>query len=158
MSDLSNFSLWELFSLEVENQTTVLNENLLILEEFLRQVNRKDLTEISSQLENLMRAAHSIKGAAKIVRIETAVRIAHIMEDCFVGTINKTITLTNDQLDSLFNSIDILQQIGQNKDSEIDSWLIKNQTVISETMAKIGRILGRRQSDQEPPPTPIVVT
>jgi two-component system sensor histidine kinase and response regulator WspE len=158
MSDLSNFSLWELFSLEVENQTAVLNENLLILEDFLKQKNGRDLAEIASQLENLMRAAHSIKGAAKIVRVEKAVRIAHMMEDCFVGAMNKTITLTNEQIDSLFNSIDILQQIGQKKESEVTNWLTENEININEIMAKIGRILGRRQSDREPSPTPIMVT
>jgi len=32
---------------------------------------------------NLMRAAHSFKGAARIVNLLAAVRLAHAMEDCF---------------------------------------------------------------------------
>ena len=33
--------------------------------------------------EMLMRAAHSFKGAARIVNLQSAVRVAHAMEDCF---------------------------------------------------------------------------
>ena len=36
-------------------------------------------------LEALMRAAHSVKGAARIVGLEEAVQVAHVMEDCFVA-------------------------------------------------------------------------
>ena len=32
-----------------------------------------------------MRAAHSLKGAARIVGLDAAVRVAHAMEDCFVA-------------------------------------------------------------------------
>ena len=32
-----------------------------------------------------MRAAHSLKGAARIVGLDAAVRVAHAMEDCLVA-------------------------------------------------------------------------
>ena len=32
-----------------------------------------------------MRAAHSLKGAARIVGLTVGVRVAHAMEDCFVA-------------------------------------------------------------------------
>jgi len=32
-----------------------------------------------------MRAAHSLKGAARIVDLADGVRVAHAMEDCFVA-------------------------------------------------------------------------
>lgn len=142
----------ELFSLELENQTTVLNENLLTLETFIKHSKSSNLAGIASTLESLMRAVHSIKGAAKIVRIESAVRLAHIMEDCFVGATNQTLTFQEDHIDSLFQGIDILQRIGQLKELELETWLTENQSSLSEVMSKIGKILGRRKDDSEDPP------
>jgi two-component system sensor histidine kinase and response regulator WspE len=49
--DLSEFSMVELFQLEVENQSVVFTENLLALEQ-----NPTD----ASRLETLMRVAHSL--------------------------------------------------------------------------------------------------
>ena len=60
-NDLSNFSMLDLFRTEVENQVTILNDGLLSLE--------KDPAAIKV-LETLMRAAHSLKGAARIVQEE----------------------------------------------------------------------------------------
>ena len=45
------------------------------------------------QLESLMRAAHSIKGAAKIVGFDAAVQVSHHLEDCFVAAQRGQITL-----------------------------------------------------------------
>src|SRR5690606_29063154 len=69
--DMNDLPLIELFRMEAEGQLAVLTEGLLALE-------RGD----TSQLEALMRAAHSLKGAARIVGLDTAVRVAHAMEDC----------------------------------------------------------------------------
>ncbi len=74
--DLSLASMLELFRLEAENQTAVITAGLLELE-------RSPLS--GPQLEALMRAAHSLKGAAQIVDLEAAVSVAHAMEDCFVA-------------------------------------------------------------------------
>ncbi len=65
-------SLLELFQLETRTQVQVLNNGLLALEH--------DPTS-APQLEACMRAAHSLKGAARIVDLHPAVRIAHAMED-----------------------------------------------------------------------------
>ena len=57
-------SLLELFSLEAEAQTQVLSAGLLALE--------RDPT-LADQLESCMRAAHSLKGAARIVGVDAGV-------------------------------------------------------------------------------------
>ena len=36
-------------------------------------------------VEEMMRAAHSLKGAARIVGLEPAVKVAHALEDVFVA-------------------------------------------------------------------------
>ena len=69
MSDeLSNFSMLELFRLEVDNQAAILNEGLLALEHG---------NQSAQQLEALMRAAHSVKGAARMVGNDDGVLLAH---------------------------------------------------------------------------------
>ena len=73
--DLSQFSMMDLFRVEAETQIAVLNEGLLALENGAE----------ASQAESLMRAAHSLKGAARIVNLDLAVRLAHAMEDAFVA-------------------------------------------------------------------------
>ena len=74
---LLDSSMMELFRLEVEAQATLLNNGLLALE---------SQSHSAQELEALMRAAHSVKGAARIVGLDAAVQLAHVMEDCFVGS------------------------------------------------------------------------
>jgi len=71
-SHLGDFSLLGLFRVEAEAQTQTLNTSLLALE-------REPSSP--SHLESLMRAAHSLKGAARIVGVNAAVSVAHAMED-----------------------------------------------------------------------------
>jgi len=72
----NGFSMLELFRGEVQTQAGRLNDALLELE--------ADPTA-DATLEALMRAAHSIKGAAKMMDVEPAVVLAHAMEDLFVA-------------------------------------------------------------------------
>ena len=57
VEDLSNLSMMELFRVEAENQTAILTSGLLELERNSGAV---------ANLEKLMRAAHSLKGAARL--------------------------------------------------------------------------------------------
>jgi chemotaxis protein histidine kinase CheA len=95
-------ALLELFQAEMDAHIPVLNQGLLALEK--RQAG--DL-----EIEGMMRAAHSIKGAAKIVGIEAAVRVSHIMEDCFTAAKDKTVVLSSDSVDVLLQGVDALQRI-----------------------------------------------
>jgi two-component system sensor histidine kinase and response regulator WspE len=59
----------------------------------------------------MMRAAHSIKGAARIVGVEPAVRVAHVMEDCFTAAKAGSIALTSAAVDVLLHAVDVLQKL-----------------------------------------------
>jgi two-component system, chemotaxis family, sensor histidine kinase and response regulator WspE len=100
--DVSQLSLLDLFCLEVNTQIAVFNHELLNLE--LSQ-NR------DAALESLMRAAHSIKGAARIVRVEAGVAIAHELEEYFVAAQAGTIVPTTDHVDVLLAGGDLLLAI-----------------------------------------------
>jgi len=108
--DLGDFSMLELFHLEVDNQATILNDGLLALEQNAQS---------EKQLEALMRAAHSIKGAARMVDIETGVKLAHAMEDCFVKAQQGELQLQPHQIDLLLRGVDQLIAIStQEADTE----------------------------------------
>lgn len=99
---MRNASLLELFHLEAEAQTQVLGAGLLLLE--------RNPT-LADQLEACMRAAHSLKGAARIVGIEAGVRVAHVMEDCLVGAQDGRLQLSPEHIDTLLLGSDLLLRI-----------------------------------------------
>lgn len=111
--DLSNLSMLELFRVEAEDQTAILTAGLLELE-------RGDAS--AKVLESLMRAAHSIKGAARIVNLNAAVRIAHAMEDCFVAAQQGRLGPGQLQIDALLRGVDLLLQISRCGEAGLPAW------------------------------------
>ena len=109
--NLQNMSMVDLFRMEAESQLAALTEGLLSLE-------RGD----TAQLEAMMRAAHSLKGAGRIVGIDAAVSVAHAMEDCFVAAQRGQVILGSAQVDQLLQGVDILTRIAQSSDAELPSW------------------------------------
>jgi two-component system sensor histidine kinase and response regulator WspE len=95
-------SLLELFSLEAEAQVQVLSTGLLALE--------RDPTQ-ADHLESCMRAAHSLKGAARIVGVDAGVSVAHVMEDCLVSAQERRMVLRAEHIDALLQGTDLLTRI-----------------------------------------------
>jgi two-component system sensor histidine kinase and response regulator WspE len=100
--DLSSFSMLELFRVETESQAQVLTAGLLALE---------SAPDAPDHLEACMRAAHSLKGAARIVGLDVGVSVAHAMEDCFVAAQQGRLTLRQAQIDLLLLGVDLLTRI-----------------------------------------------
>ena len=101
--DLSRRSLLDLFREEAQTQTRVLSSGLLALEH---------APDDASQLEACMRAAHSLKGAARIVGLQEGVDIAHVMEECFVAAQRGTLVLSAAHIDELLRGADLLLRAG----------------------------------------------
>ena len=95
-------SLFELFALEAEAQTQVLSAGLLALERNPTQ---------AEHLEACMRAAHSLKGAARIVGVDAGVSVAHVMEDCLVSAQEFRLHLRPEHIDALLLGTDLLMRI-----------------------------------------------
>lgn len=117
--EMRDASLLELFQLEIRTQVQVLNNGLLALEH--------DPTS-AAQLEACMRAAHSLKGAARIVDLHPAVRIAHAMEDCLVAAQEGRLRLQADDIDALLLGTDLLQRVatpGAELGGEIDDLVVR---------------------------------
>jgi two-component system sensor histidine kinase and response regulator WspE len=111
--DLSQRSMLELFRAEAETQTAVLTSGFLELERS---------PAASELLEKLMRAAHSLKGAARIVNLPEAVRVAHAMEDCFVAAQRGLLHLSRREVDVLFRGVDLFAQLSRRSESGMASW------------------------------------
>ena len=94
-------SMLELFRVEVENHSHVLEKGLLEIE--------SDSTP--EKIEPLMRAAHSIKGAARIMNLNLEVSLAHAMEDVLSAAQHKNLVLTSEFIDILLRSNDIFLYI-----------------------------------------------
>jgi two-component system sensor histidine kinase and response regulator WspE len=106
--DLSGFSMLELFRLEAESQTAVLSAGVLAIE---------DLERSPATIEAMMRAAHSLKGAARIVGLDAAVRVAHALEDVFVAAGKGRFHVRPEHADLLLAAIDFLGSIAKADDA-----------------------------------------
>jgi two-component system sensor histidine kinase and response regulator WspE len=106
--DLSGFSMLELFRLEAESQTSTLSAGVLAIEELERS---------PATVESMMRAAHSLKGAARIVGLDAAVRVAHALEDVFVAAGKGQFHVRPEHADLLLAAIDFLGSIAKADDA-----------------------------------------
>lgn len=149
--DLSSLSMLDLFRVEAENQTAILTSGLLELER----------GKAGPQLlETLMRAAHSLKGAARIVNVQSVVRVAHAMEDCFVATQERKLQLHQSEIDILLRGVDLLLKISKRPDA-IASTATEDPDV-SQFLVSLANVLHPSQSSGEkrkkpeaaPRPTP----
>ncbi|HDR8926795.1 TPA: hybrid sensor histidine kinase/response regulator [Burkholderia vietnamiensis] len=100
--DLSHLSLLELYREETRTQTQALSERLLVLE-----AREPD----AAALDACMRAAHSLKGAARIVGVPPGVDIAGRMEECFVAAQAGAIALSAAHVDVLLAGVDLLLRV-----------------------------------------------
>jgi two-component system sensor histidine kinase and response regulator WspE len=129
--DLSSLSMLDLFRVEAENQTAILTSGLLELE---RGKTRPQL------LETLMRAAHSLKGAARIVNVQSVVRVAHAMEDCFVATQERRLQLHQSEIDILLRGVDLLLKISKRPDATA-STAASDDTEVAQFLASLADVL-----------------
>ncbi|AKC68963.1 hybrid sensor histidine kinase/response regulator [Pandoraea oxalativorans] len=100
--DLQNATLLDLFRMETETQAQVLGDGLLALE--------RAPTD-AARLEACMRAAHSLKGAARIVGVEAGVSLAHVLEDAFVAAQHGALVLNVSIIDRLLQGVDLLMRL-----------------------------------------------
>lgn len=129
--DLSGFSLLELFRSEAEGQVAVLNEGLLALE------GRPARPEV---IEPMMRAAHSLKGAARIVGMAAAERVAHALEDVFVAAQKGRLQLQPDHVDVLLKCVDLLAEISKLPEGSLESWEAENHSRLDDLIGALKEI------------------
>ena len=107
----------DLYKQEAVAHSKALTDGVLGLER------SNDITKTS---EELMRAAHSIKGAARMVGFDVVVDLAHAMEDCFVAAQNSTIIIDESHTDILLKSIDTILDLSEGRSENINDELISS--------------------------------
>lgn len=120
MSDLGGFSLFELFRGEAEAHASALSEGLVRLE------GSSDPTAV----EPLMRAAHSIKGAARVIGLDIAVRLAHAMEDVLVAMQKGREPIAAERIDLLLRGADLLASLAREEEAGVPAWTAANGDAI----------------------------
>jgi two-component system, chemotaxis family, sensor histidine kinase and response regulator WspE len=145
----------DLFREEVRTHSATLTQGLLELE--------NDPAN-AQKIEPLMRAAHSIKGAARIVNIDDAVKLAHVMEDALVAAQNGRILIAAGDIDVLLQGTDLLAQLGQLQENELAAWSGANAVATADLENRFHR-MAQGQSvpvtpaapPAPPPPAPVEV-
>ncbi len=117
---LADLSMLDLFRMEAESHAQALNTGLLELE--------KD--QSPDKVEPLMRAAHSMKGAARIVGLNDAVALAHAMEDLLVASQKGQIVLDSDQIDMLLAATDIYSDVSKLETDAIQGFLSERKPLM----------------------------
>lgn len=123
-------SMLDLFKMEVEQQSELLNQSLLALDQN---------PTAAEHLEAAMRAAHSIKGASRLLGIESVQKITHVMEDCLVSAQDGELLLDSAAIDVLLKGMDTTKEIAESGD-DLNLWLDANQQAFDELMAKLEAI------------------
>ena len=135
MSHLSGFSMWDLFRGEVESQMRSFTDHLLAVE---------GGTGVAEHLAATMRAAHSIKGAARIVNLDVGVQLAHLMEDCLVAAQENTLVLEAASVDVLLSAGDLLSRLSVVDEAAVAEWVETNTAVISALLEDLAAVRAGR--------------
>jgi len=136
---LEDFSLFDLFRMEAEEQVRVLQSGLIELESGGAS---------AETLESLMRAAHSIKGAARIVGLDAIVNLTHVVEDRFVAA-QRGRALDSADIDRMLTATDWLAQLQAVPEAETAAWFQANAPAIEAFTATFA---ATQQTAAEPTP------
>lgn len=99
-----DFSLLDLYRGEAETQLAGLGQGIVELE--------GDLTN-PKKIEPVMRAAHSLKGAARIIGLDLVVQLSHTMEDALVAAQQGRLALDAGCIDALLSAGDWIGQFSK---------------------------------------------
>ncbi|MBL9089149.1 MAG: Hpt domain-containing protein, partial [Planctomycetia bacterium] len=129
--DFGGVPLFDLFRMEVEAHTQALDEGLLALEQAPRD---------PARLEAMMRAAHSMKGAARIVGLTAAVEVAHVMEDVLVAAQKGKVVLGASDVDALLAGNDVLREVAKRDEAGAAAFLDGKAADLAALVARIGAV------------------
>lgn len=142
------FSMIDLFRTEVDTHTQLLSSSLLSIEQ-------SGVTD--SLLEALMRAAHSLKGAARLVSVNAVVRLAHVLEDLFVAAQRHELQIGPDGIDVMLQAVDAIISIAQLDDAEMQGWDVQHADHLAEMLSGLENYSTQASSAPIAPVHPPVV-
>lgn len=134
--------LLELFKQEAETHIRYIRQSLLEWEE--------DTSNLE-KIQELMRAAHSLKGAARIIGLDSFSQLAHLLEDCFVAAQKGNVILNITDFDAILECIDFLSQVTQLSNEDLINWPGDQQEKLKSLVNSIINI----SKNAPPPPSPL---
>ena len=138
---LEDSSLFDLFRMEAEEQVRVLQVELIQLES----------SASAEILETLMRASHSLKGAARIVGLDPIVHLTHAMEDRFVSA-QRGQALDSSEIDRMLAATDWLAKLQAIEEGGVAPWLDANTEAIEACAAGFQNEIPDGESAPQPGP------
>jgi chemosensory pili system protein ChpA (sensor histidine kinase/response regulator) len=99
MAKIDGSELLQLFFLEAEEHISTLNKGIPELE---------ISPENDALMEEIFRAAHTLKGSAALVKLTVVSNIAHRMEDVLEGLKNRKIKVSSNMVDALLYMLDAI--------------------------------------------------
>ncbi|MSR79999.1 MAG: hybrid sensor histidine kinase/response regulator [Gemmataceae bacterium] len=102
--------------------------NLTVLENGLIEGEQNGLE--TRDIEPLMRAAHSLKGAARVIGLSPFVEVAHVCEDILVAAQNGQTELVSADYDLLMEAAGHLKAMAEQAGSSFDPWFAENRVPI----------------------------
>ncbi len=121
-------SLFELFRAEVEEHGRSLSDGLLAMEQHAPS---------KETAENLMRAAHSIKGAARILGLDAVVAFAHQVEDAFERYRRGVEPVRRGRIDQLLRATDLLSELATGSEEDAKQWGDRHATEVNELLTAL---------------------
>jgi len=125
--DLDDLSIYDMFRMEAEEQVEHLQSRLLALKD-------GDTNEVT--LRNLMRGAHSLKGAARVVGLNAAVRLTHAMEERFVAA-QQGHAISQPEVDILLRAVDVLRDLSTISEDEAPAWSESQDSTITTLVTEL---------------------
>ncbi|MBN2049976.1 MAG: chemotaxis protein CheA [Spirochaetales bacterium] len=148
--DPQNEELLKDFFIEAELQVEILEKNILVLED-----NPSD----SDAVDEIFRAAHTLKGAAGTVQMEELAKFTHLCEDVLDGIRSGAVSVTGDVIDLLLSSIDVIKAIlevraaGGVYDEDISTLQENLSALLSQDKPKVPPKASIKSDTATPPPS-----
>lgn len=139
---MNDSGLMNLFREEVEAHASILTAGLLAIESG---------SAGSERIEALMRAAHSLKGAARVMGFDAAVGIAHALEDVLIAVQEGRLSLNRVGVDLLLQGVDWITALAKVREADLPAWLVQQAGTGEELEL---RLIGLRKGE-EPEAAPV---
>lgn len=140
MSNEIDMEMLDLFRLELESHTKTLEIGLINLEK----------NSSPQNVEPLMRAAHSIKGAARIVGLDKAVDLAHSMEDILDAVMKKKRVIDSTDIEVLLECNDFYTSLLNHEIAEIPDVLSNSTNKIKSLIDSLNALPIKEFGDEKP--------
>ncbi|MGC9311164.1 MAG: chemotaxis protein CheW [Sediminispirochaetaceae bacterium] len=140
--DPNNEELLKDFFIEAESQVDTLEQNILVLE--------NDPGERDA-IDEIFRAAHTLKGAAATVQMTNLAEFTHLVEDVLDAIRSSEISADEHAVDVLLNSIDVIKEMleakRENREFDADISDLKDQ--LSGLLSSAGPAGGQKAGGQK---------